>query len=50
MRHQKSRQFGFVTMASEAEGKLAIRRVNGQGLEGNVLTVKKAREIIHGYV
>lgn len=37
-----SRCFGFVNMMEESDGKLAIRRMNGQMLEGRTLTVKKA--------
>lgn len=39
----ESRGFGFVSMATEQEGRLAIRRVNGQELEGRILQVKQAR-------
>ena len=37
-----SKCFGFVKMKNESDGKLAIRRMNGQMLEGKTLTVKKA--------
>ena len=37
-----SKCFGFVKMKDESDGKLAIRRINGQVLEGRTLTVKKA--------
>ena len=41
---QVSRGFGFVTMETEGDGKLAMRKLNGQELEGRTITVKKARE------
>ena len=41
---QVSRGFGFVTMETEGDGKLAMRKLNGQEVEGRTITVKKARE------
>lgn len=41
---QVSRGFAFVTMETEGDGKLAMRNLNGQELEGRTITVKKARE------
>lgn len=41
---QVSRGFGFVTMETEGDGKLAMRKLNGQEIEGRTITVKKARE------
>ena len=41
---QISRGFGFVTMETEGDGKLAMRKLNGQEVEGRTITVKKARE------
>ena len=40
---QVSRGFGFVKMPIESESKLAIRRINGSELEGNILIAKEAR-------
>jgi RNA recognition motif-containing protein len=40
----RSRGFGFVTMASEAEAKKAIEALNGFDLDGRALTVNEARE------
>ena len=44
---QVSRGFGFVTMETEGDGKLAMRKLNGQEIEGRTITVKKAREKVH---
>jgi len=41
---QVSRGFGFVTMDTEGDGKLAMRKLNGQEVAGKTITVKKARE------
>ncbi|WP_316357465.1 RNA recognition motif domain-containing protein [Candidatus Neptunichlamydia sp. REUL1] len=37
---QVSRGFGFVKMPIEPEAKLAMRRISGSELEGNILTAK----------
>ena len=39
----RSRGFGFVEMASEAEGRKAIEDLNGKMLDGRALTVNEAR-------
>lgn len=39
----RSRGFGFVEMANEAEGKAAIEAMNGQQLGGRALIVNEAR-------
>ncbi len=39
----RSRGFGFVEMASEAEAETAIAKLNGQSLDGKPLTVNVAR-------
>jgi len=37
------RGFGFVEMASDAEGNSAINALKGKSLDGNALTVNEAR-------
>ena len=39
----RSRGFGFVEMATEAEGRKAIEDLNGKMLDGRTLTVNEAR-------
>jgi len=39
----RSRGFGFVQMASKAEGEEAIKKFNGMELKGRSLTVNEAR-------
>ena len=39
----RSRGFGFVEMADDAEGEAAIEALNGQQLDGRPLTVNEAR-------
>ena len=39
----RSRGFGFVEMATEAEGRKAIEDLNGKMLDGRALTVNEAR-------
>jgi len=39
----RSRGFGFVEMATEAEGRRAIEDLNGKMLDGRTLTVNEAR-------
>ena len=39
----RSRGFGFVQMATEAEGRKAIEDLNGKMLDGRTLTVNEAR-------
>ncbi|WP_316356468.1 RNA recognition motif domain-containing protein [Candidatus Neptunichlamydia sp. REUL1] len=39
---QVSRGFGFVKMPIESEAKLAMRRISGSELEGNILKAKVA--------
>ena len=44
----QSRGFGFVEMASAAEGQKAIQMWNGQDLNGRALTVNEARPPAEG--
>jgi len=39
----KSRGFGFVEMASDAEAKEAVAKLNGQVLDGRNIVVNEAR-------
>ena len=39
----RSRGFGFVEMASEAEAREAIAKLNGTNLQGRTITVNEAR-------
>jgi RNA recognition motif-containing protein len=39
----RSKGFGFVEMASEAEAQAAIRNLNGQSLEGRAIVVNEAK-------
>ena len=39
----RSKGFGFVEMASDAEAQSAIEKLNGQTVEGRALTVNEAR-------
>ncbi len=39
----RPRGFAFVTMANDSEGSAAIEGLNGQNLDGRVLTVNEAR-------
>jgi cold-inducible RNA-binding protein len=39
----RSRGFGFVEMADDAEGRAAIEALNGQEIDGRTLTVNEAR-------
>lgn len=40
----RSRGFGFVEMASEAEGNAAMKKLNGKEIEGRQLSVSIAKE------
>jgi len=40
----RSRGFGFVTMATNAEAQAAIQALNGTDFQGRALTVNEARE------
>jgi cold-inducible RNA-binding protein len=40
----KSRGFGFVDFENDTEAEIAMKKLNGGSLEGNLLTVKLARE------
>ena len=44
----KSRGFGFVELASDAEGERALERFNGYTLKGRPLVVNEARPIKRG--
>jgi len=39
----KSKGFGFVTMATDADAKNAISQINGKSIGGRALTVNEAR-------
>ena len=39
----RSKGFGFVEMATEAESEEAIKKLNGQSLDGRNITVNEAR-------
>jgi RNA recognition motif-containing protein len=39
----RSKGFGFVEMATEAESQEAIKKLNGQSLDGRNITVNEAR-------
>jgi cold-inducible RNA-binding protein len=39
----RSRGFGFVTMASEEAAEAAVQQLNGKDLQGRALTVNEAR-------
>lgn len=39
----RSKGFGFVDMGSDAEAQAAIRRFNGQSLDGRAIVVNEAR-------
>ena len=39
----RSKGFGFVEMATEAEAQAAIRSLNGQSLEGRAIVVNEAK-------
>ncbi len=41
----KSKGFGFVEMASDAEAEAAIQKLNGQGLDGRTVAVNVARPL-----
>ena len=42
----KSKGFGFVEMPNEAEAMAAIEKLNGQGVGGNMIRVKKADKVL----
>jgi RNA recognition motif-containing protein len=44
----RSKGFGFVEMASDAEGQAAISALNGQQVDGRALTVNEARPKTEG--
>ncbi|MBS0196008.1 MAG: RNA-binding protein [Planctomycetes bacterium] len=44
----RSRGFGFVEMANDAEGKAAIEAMNGQSVDGRAIVVNEARPKTEG--